>query len=277
MKDVWVCFTTAILLLALFSNAQSLAAVLGNPSEEGAIDLSFDRVRNFTLNDGLRFSESAVESEYTETPVDTFIAVRESSDPEFEYMAASPYYKVFFKETLMRMNVQDAWVELQLPEQNLGETQNVTAVPEENSLTVSNVFESVDLSFTMESSLLAEAIILKELKHVDRIELGISWEGVTPEFQEDGSVLFLDEDGRKVLKILPPFMKDAEGSICRDIHYELVKTESGYALHKVIEEKGSEWLKKAVYPVVIDPSMQTFEDAWESSGFAPLRAVFSEP
>jgi YD repeat-containing protein len=43
---------------------------------------------------------------------------------------------------------------------------------------------------------------------------------------------------------------------------------------KVIDEKGLEWLQHAVYPVVLDPSMQTFEDAWESSGLTPFGQYF---
>jgi hypothetical protein len=69
-------------------------------------------------------------------------------------------------------------------------------------------------------------------------------------------------------------MKDAKGSVCDDMHYELIETETGYELHKVIDEKGLKWLEQAVYPVTIDPSMQTFEDAWESSGLTPYGQYF---
>jgi YD repeat-containing protein len=108
---------------------------------------------------------------------------------------------------------------------------------------------------------------------LDRIIFEISREGVTPELQKDGSIVFLSEN-EKVVKILPPFMEDAENNVCTDIHYELIETETGYELHKVIDAKGLQWLKEAVYPVVIDPSMQVFEDAWESSGLQPYGQYF---
>jgi RHS repeat-associated protein len=123
------------------------------------------------------------------------------------------------------------------------------------------------------TSVLKEAFTLKTSKDFDRIILEISWEGVTPVSEEDGSIVFFDGN-EKVVKILPPFMEDAGNTVCTDIHYELVETETGYELHKVIDAKGLQWLKEAVYPVVIDPSMQVFEDAWESSGLQPYGQYF---
>jgi RHS repeat-associated protein len=135
------------------------------------------------------------------------------------------------------------------------------------------VFEGLDLSYTVDTSVLKEAFTLKASKDLERIILTIQWEGITPEFQKDGSIVFFDGN-EKVVKILPPFMEDAENTVCTDIHYELVETETGYELHKVIDAKGLEWLKEAVYPVVIDPSIQVFEDAWESSGLQPYGQYF---
>jgi RHS repeat-associated protein len=188
-------------------------------------------------------------------------------------MAASPYYKVFFKGTVMRMQVEHAWIEFGVPEQELGKIMNTESAAYENALSVSNVFEGLDLSYTVGTSVLKEAFTLKASKDFDRIILEISWGGLIPEFQKDGSIVFLDGN-EKVVKILPPFMEDAENTVCTDIHYELVETETGYELHKVIDAKGLEWLQKAVYPVVIDPSMQVFADAWESSGLQPYGQYF---
>jgi hypothetical protein len=32
---------------------------------------------------------------------------------------------------------------------------------------------------------------------------------MTPEYQDDGSILFVDENGEKIVQLLPPFMEDA--------------------------------------------------------------------
>ncbi|MBU7038791.1 MAG: hypothetical protein HXS52_12740 [Theionarchaea archaeon] len=37
-----------------------------------------------------------------------------------------------------------------------------------------------------------------------------------------------------------------------------------------------EWLRQAQYPVTIDPTMETFEDAWETSGFQPYGQYFQD-
>ena len=80
------------------------------------------------------------------------------------------------------------------------------------------------------------------------------------------------------MKILPPSMKDAAGAVCEDLHYGLVKTEAGYELHKIIDEKGLEWLEKAVYPVVIDPEIETVEDWWQWTGMRfPSSGEFAVP
>ena len=132
----------------------------------------------------------------------------------------------------------------------------------------------MDVSFQVNTSLLTEALILKEPKDTERLILKISCDGLKPVYKEDGSILFMNEEEKEILEILPPFMEDATGATCEDLHYELIETETGYELHKVIDENGLKWLETAVYPVVIDPSMQTFEDAWESSGLTPYGQYF---
>jgi hypothetical protein len=111
-------------------------------------------------------------------------------------MARSPYYKIYFKGSKVRMIVQDAWVEFELVNQDFGDIQSGEQVKNENTLSISDVFASVDLFYEVESSLLKETLILEESKLVERVVQEISWGGVTPEFEEDGSILFKDESGK---------------------------------------------------------------------------------
>jgi len=270
VKTGKVVLIGAILSMGLIFHAVGSVGLLVHPHEEGVVD-QLGQLRHFALKDAI----PAIEEHYgyTAAPEHQPLQIHTSDDPLFEYMAHSPYYKVYFKGTSMKLSVQDAWIALELPEQGLGEVQNVKSAVDVSSFSVCDVFESVDLSYTVNTSLLTETVTLRESKQFERLILKILWEGMTPIFEENGSISFSNED-KDVLKILPPFMKDAEGHVCTDVHYELVQTETGYELHKVIDEKGLEWLKKAVYPVVIDPSMQTFEDAWESSGLAPYGQYF---
>ena len=259
----------AILWIGLVSHVQGLAAVEWI-SEEIVRDQSFDRLQHFTLGDAVPAEEYYG---YTALPVNDPLDIQVSDDPAFEYMAVSPYYKVFFKGSTARMSVTGAWIEFEVAAQTLGDVQRTESVIEQSSLSVPGLFESADLLYEVESSLLTESLILKKPREFDRFIQNISWEGITPEAHEDGSIVFSDEYD-EVVKILPPFMKDAQGDMCFDVHYELVETAGGYQLHKVIEENGLLWLKQAVYPVVIDPSMQVLEDAWESSGLTPYGQYF---
>ncbi|MBU7012677.1 MAG: RHS repeat protein, partial [Theionarchaea archaeon] len=264
MKMVKAIGLAAILLFGLISIMHNLAAVLVTPSEEEVVDFSFDRMRRFALQDAVPNSERTFGE--TEIPDHPPLQIVPSDVSGFEHMAQSPYYKVFFEKTRVKMVVQDYWIELRLPDQELGEVKETESVVSKNTLSVSEIFESVDVSFQVNTSLLTEALILKESKDTERLILKISWDGLKPVYKEDGSILFINEEEKEILEMLPPFMEDATGATCEDLHYELIETVTGYELHKVIDENGLKWLKTAAYPVVIDPSMQTIEDAWESSG-----------
>ena len=285
--SVVICIGTAF-FVSLICNAQLLAGVMDVPSEGIVYENPLDRLRYGALQDAVPFFQEY----YGYTPVPEYqpLEVHESDNPAYEYMAVSPYYKVYFKGNRVRMSVknEDTWIEYELEyitvmEESEGEQlhSEVVKTPSEgesvldqNMLSICDVFESVSVSYTADTSLLTEALVLEEQKQCTRIVQKIEWEGITPEYQEDGSILFLDEIGEKIVEILPPFMKDAEGVTCSDVHYELLESESGYELHKVIGEEGLEWLQEAVYPVAIDPTMQTFEDAWESSGLQPYGQYF---
>jgi RHS repeat-associated protein len=268
MKKMYTSLVV-MLLLGLWFNIQCLTAIM-YISEEIVIDQPLDKLRYFALQDAAAGGNEY--DGYTEEPDYPPLEIVKSDVPDSEYMAVSPYYKVFFKGATVKMVVQDAWITFSLMEQDLGKVNTGTLMAEQNIVSVLNVFDSVDVSYKVDTSLLTEVITLRESKEIDRIIQKISWEGMNPVYEE-GSILFLHE-GKELLKILPPFMKDAEGSVCEDIHYELMETETGHELHKVIDERGLQWLEQAVYPVIIDPSIETFEDAWESSGLTPYGQYF---
>jgi len=94
----------AILLFGLISSMHSLAAVLVTPSEEEVVDFSFDRMRRFALQDAVPNSERTFGE--TEIPDHPPLQIVPSDVSGFEHMAQSPYYKVFFEKTRVKMVVQ---------------------------------------------------------------------------------------------------------------------------------------------------------------------------
>jgi RHS repeat-associated protein len=278
-----ICIET-ILFVGLMFNTQFVAGILDASFEKSLYGNSLDRAHHFALNDAVPSSQDYYG--YTPVPEYESLEIHKSNDPLFEYMAASPYYKVYFRGNTVRMCIGNSWIEYDLEnivveeaeEQLTSEEPKIPgaaeSVVDQNTLSVFNVFESVDVSYTVDTSLLTETLVLKGPTQCTEIVQNVKWEGISPEYQEDGSILFLDENGENIARILPPFMEDAAGIVCGDIHYELVETESGYELRKVINEKGLEWLQQAAYPVVLDPSIETLEDAWESSGLTPYGQYF---
>ncbi|MGC1123219.1 MAG: RHS repeat-associated core domain-containing protein [Candidatus Methanofastidiosia archaeon] len=263
----------SILVLGLVFSAQSIGSVVNVPAQEGDFDQPFtDAVRHFALQDGVCGIEEN-NMYYTEPPSIEPLEVHSSSNRDYQYMADSPYYTVFFNGPTMRMEIGEAWIELELVENDSEEVQTGESTSSDNELSVSDVLDSVDMEYEVDTSLLTGNLVLSEFKECERFVYEISWGGMTPEYTEDGSLLF-SSDGTPVVEILPPFMKDNGGSISTDVHYDLVKTETGYELHKVIDAAGRKWLESAQYPVIIDPSMQTFEDAWQSSGLSPFGQYF---
>jgi RHS repeat-associated protein len=271
MRKLWSAVVGSLLILAFVSQSESLAAVLYPEDEDFRFDFSLDRLNRMYVDDSIPVY--AVEEFYgsTEAPTYEALEIHESSDPAFDYVAHSPYYKAYFKDSDLKVVVGDSWITLSLKNQELGDVQGVSSTPTENTLGVQDVFDSVDVSYEVDTSVLQELLILESKKEFTEIIYEIAWSGVTPAYS-DGSIMFTNTQGKEVIRIDAPFMEDDNGSVCTGIFYELIETGPGYELHKIISEEGKEWLDTAVYPVYIDPSIQTIEDAYLISGIKSSHA-----
>ncbi|MGC1120082.1 MAG: RHS repeat-associated core domain-containing protein [Candidatus Methanofastidiosia archaeon] len=233
-------------------------------------DVKVDGVRQCALQDGV----SSEEEWYGHTEAAEYEPLEIHSDGKSGLTAASPYYKVFFAEGKARMVIGDAWIEIGLKNSDVGEAKPGEVLADKNEVSVCEVFEGVDYHYTVGDEVLAGELVLKEVTDIQEIVYQVDWKGLTPVYENEGGILFCDDEGENVVEILAPSMRDAAGIVSTDIRYELIETESGYELHKVIDEEGVEWLKNAVYPVMIDPSLQTFQNAWTSSGLTPFGQYF---
>ena len=166
MRRIWSVLLGSLLILALFSQSGSLVAALLYDNKGFNADFSFNRLNRMYFNDSSVVS--AIEEFYgsTETPEHEALEVHASSDPAFEYMAHSPYYKVFFKGSEMKVVVGDSWISLSLLDQELGEVAGQSRTPTENACTVQDIFEDVDLSYEVTTSRLQEMLILESKKEL---------------------------------------------------------------------------------------------------------------
>ena len=275
MRYGYVGLIVGIILLGFFGSCVQVAGIVMRPPEKIIPDVSLDELHYFhPEKNTIPYTKS--EEQYGNTPVPEHEAleVHDSTDSAFSYMAQSPYYKIFLKENKTKIVINNSWVEFELIDQQLGKKITSLSHKEQNAVYISNIFENVDIHFSMHTSRITEILTVKEQKHFDRIIYSLIGEGMKPQYEDDGSICFFSESNTALLKILPPFMKDSSGSICYNMHYALVTTESGFELHKIIDEQGKKWLETAIYPVYIDPSIETFEDAWESSGLQPYGQYF---
>ena len=179
MKVVKAILMGIILCMGLIFYVENLAGILDYHPEDVVREQLFDKLMRFSLQDAV--TDSREFYGFTETPKYQGLGYQRleifpSNDPQFEYAAHSSYYKVFFKGKTVKMVVKDAWVEFELGEE-LGidikseskNSENAELVPivDQNSLSVSNVFELVDLTYEVDTSLLTEVLTLKEPKEFE--------------------------------------------------------------------------------------------------------------
>lgn len=119
-----------------------------------------------------------------------------------------------------------------------------------------DVYEGVDLIYTIEPELIKEDIFIKS---PDLGNLGFSFkiftDGLELVHNRDNSISFC-ENNVEVYSFIPPFMIDANGNMSTDIDQELITiTESKE--YMLIIDPSNEWLneEKREYPVTVDPTL----------------------
>ena len=192
MKVIYTGLIMVILCMGMVFNSERLNGTL-NSSEEIAKDPSIERLRHFALQDAAPVSEE--QYGYTATPDHQPLEIIPSGTSGLRYMAYTPYYKVFFEGTTIKMVIGDYWIECELTEviesgecadcarnEKLVNTK-LESHNEQNLLSVAEVFPSVDLSYKVDTSVLMESLLLKTPLQWERVILNISWEGITPVYE----------------------------------------------------------------------------------------------
>ena len=153
--------------------------------------------------------------------------------------------------------------------QSAPELREVTdVIPEtlENAVIYRDVYPGVDLKYETFSYNVKESIILNapaapndeedDAESASRYVYTflLTLDGLTPEPQEDGSILLQNDDGETEYTIPAPFMEDSTGCVSTDVAYTLTETAEGWLL---TVQAAPEWLDAAdrVYPVTIDPTI----------------------
>ena len=134
------------------------------------------------------------------------------------------------------------------------------AVPNlESRVLYPEVFEGVDIRYTIGPDRLKEDLVLK---HAEAVK-SFTWRYAPGELrarQDGADVVFEDAEGMEAYRLSAPYMEDAAGSISRGL--TLTLTDGGGKKNKeayVRLEADGEWLgaEDRVYPVTIDPVVST--------------------
>jgi RHS repeat-associated protein len=270
-----------------FEVARSFAGLEGS-LKEAAIKNELQKEYTFSrtgiFHTLLRVTDDKSESSVSSVTIQVFsdvpwLDIVPCSSTEFAYMARASY-EVFFTSEIesgsIQFQVRDAWISYRLQDQNFGKMNEVKGVPAGNAIWYSNVFENIDVRYTVTADLLLEEFIVREPLPLSVLEQSFEIHGVDYKVHEDGSIGFYNGE-TLVFSIPRPVMYELNNlqKKCYGLHYEIVegKEKGTYILQKVLDDQ--EWLKVAQYPLVIDSSTQgEIADPWEQQGLTPYGQYF---
>ncbi len=113
-----------------------------------------------------------------------------------------------------------------------------------------NILNDIDLDYNLLPNKVKEKIILKSIDAINNDIVFTINTNLRLSLTENKIEMF---DGNKIVFILdPPYMYDKNENYNTNIFYVVEKQEEGYTLRLILDK---EWLEKATYPVIIDPTI----------------------
>lgn len=194
---------------------------------------------------------------------------------EFEYAVKKNNFKAYFSDStdvknftlasfeIVNSQGKSRWINYKLfgamPSGNL---------PEGNKITYFDCFPNVDLQYVVDTWHLKENIILKAPVENFSFTFSLKLDGARLEQQKDGSILFIDIDTNETLwKICTPYAFDSsdflELNTTNNVRYILGKIVYNNIEYDsiTVELNDTDFLNRAKYPVIIDPTTMTYSVA----------------
>ncbi len=125
--------------------------------------------------------------------------------------------------------------------------------------TYSDVWNNVDLRYTVMGSSIKEEIIIK--KALDGYDFGFELELKKSSLLKnaDGSLTISDTDGNELYTIPAPFMSDASGRYSEAVEYDVtvISEKNNKVTYKISVVADKDWINSddTVFPVVVDPTV----------------------
>jgi RHS repeat-associated protein len=138
------------------------------------------------------------------------------------------------------------------------------------SVMYKDVRESVDIEYILQGLNIKEYIILKEYLDSFTMTFEYTLKNLKLVETEEG-ICFIDTNNASVFKFDDLFMIDSDDHISHDIDYQILETKKD--TYQITIIPNNEWLNKASYPVMIDPTLMstttpmTIQDTYISQAY----------
>lgn len=127
-------------------------------------------------------------------------------------------------------------------------------------ITYKDVYDNIDIEYILSANDVKENIIIKEHTDKNVFDYYFRTGELTPVEEEDGTIGLYNGD-ILVFTIDAPYMYDAEGNVSNNVSYTIEGENGVYNLSVYAD---SEWLDNAVYPVIIDPTVNSGNNGYDT-------------
>lgn len=165
---------------------------------------------------------------------------------EYEYQVNFGDTKVLFNDAsksythLMAVEKNDTLLRFQLP----GVAPKKTLVTD-NTLFYPSIFTNVDASYEVLQYRVKETIIIKDASAIHKFDYSTVEQNINASFQEDGSIIYKDQNENNLYTIEAPYAFDANNN---EVEVYMTNQISGYTLEVVPNEN-------TMYPIYLDPTV----------------------
>ena len=132
----------------------------------------------------------------------------------------------------------------------------------ENQMTYEEIEEGMDLQYVCQEKGIKESLIIKNRKDCYDYDFEMEIGDLTPVYNEKENVLELTSNGKKIYRILSPYMEDQNHERSEACSYQIVeKGEHTLTLHLHCDET---WMndEKRAFPVIVDPTIEVVGEEW---------------
>lgn len=272
-----ILFTMLLCVLAFANSHQSVSATSEEPQKIREVaELRTENSKTFELDNGqyvcevyttpihfknddnqlqeinntIKYADTKEEYIYTNTDNAWHIYFADSISQERAVLLEKDGYSLSFSlaDSYVKSNVQTSKAlktSLSDIDMQLGN--------DDRAVVYKNVYENVDVAYTVIENGLKEDIILRSSSAPNVFEFIVTLDGLSI-IEKEGIAFFVNSEGQDVFQFAPMYMEDANHKYTDNVAYSIEKNEGGYRI-TITADKEFLDASDTQYPVLIDPSV----------------------